>query len=170
MPTATMRRLLGPVAVIGVLAGIMAAAPAADAKIIAGQSIAGVKLGATKAQVKAALRGQTHEQPLVLGAELFYSGFLRIHFKSGHVDKLLSYSKKQQTAHGITIGSSRAQVKSTYPQARCVEGEVPAYHYCVMAGHAGGRKSYTGFLFEATGGVVEIELGYGSVTQALREP
>ena len=170
MPTATMRRLLGSVAVIGLLAGVMATAPAADAKILMGQSAAGAQLGATKAQVKAALRGQTHGQPLVLGAELFYSGFLRVHFKSGRVDKLLSYSDKQQTAQGITIGSSRAQVKRAYPQAKCAEGSNPVYLYCVLAGHAGRRKSYTGFLFEATSGVVEIELGYGNVTQALGKP
>jgi hypothetical protein len=170
MPTSTRRRLLGPVAVIGVLAGIMSIAPAAEAKIVTGQSVAGVQLGATKAQAEAALRGETHGQPLVLGAELFYSDFLRAHFKSGQVDKLLSYSNKQKTAQGITIGSSRTQLKSAYPQAKCAEGSNPAYLYCVLAGHAQGRKSYTGFLFEATGGVVEIELGYGSVTQALREP
>ena len=151
-------------------AGALAAAPTALANIVIGQSVAGVQLGATKAQAMAALRGQTHEQPAVLGAELFYSGFLRIHFTSGRVDKLLLYSKKQKTSKGITIGSSRAQLKSAYPQAKCEEGTTPVYLYCVMAGHAKGRKSYTGFLFEATGGVVEIELGFGSVTEALRKP
>jgi hypothetical protein len=170
MPTTAMRRLLGAVAMIGVLAGVMAATPVADAKIVVGQSVAGVQLGATQAQVKAVLRGQSHEQPLVLGAELFYSGFLRIHFSSRRVDKVLSYSDKQKTVQGITIGSSRAQLKSAYPQARCAEGTNPVYLYCVMGGHAQGRKSYTGFLFEETGGIVEIELGYGSVTQALSEP
>ncbi len=169
MPTSTMRRLLPPVAVIGVLAGT-GLVPTASAKIVAGQSIAGVQLGATKARATAALRGQTHGQPVVLGAELFYSDFLRIHFKNGQVDKLLSYSDKQKTAQGITIGSSRTQVTRAYPQAKCAEGTNPAYLYCVMGGHTQGRKSYTGFLFEATGGVVEIELGYGSVTQALGEP
>lgn len=145
-------------------------ANAAQASIVTGQSIAGVQLGATETQVKAALRGQTHEQPALFHSELFYNEFLRIFFKRGQVDKVLSYSNKQKTTQGITIGSTQTQIKSAYPKAVCEEGHNPVYFYCVLAGHAQGRKSYTGFLLEETGGVVEIELGYGSVKQALSKP
>jgi hypothetical protein len=171
MLTATRRRLLGPVAVIGVLAGMMVAAPTADATIVIGQSIAGVKLGDTASEVKAAMRSQSPEHPPFFHSEIFYSEYMRVFFKHGQVDKVLLYSKQQKTTKGITIASSRAQLKSAYPGAQCTEGAgPPAYFYCVMAGHAQGRKSYTGFLFEATGGIVEIELGYGSVAHGLSEP
>lgn len=152
-------------------AGTLAAAPAATATIVVGQSIAGVQLGDSEAQVKAALRGQSREQPSVFRSELFYNGFLRIHFKSKRADRILSFSKKQKTTKSITIGSSSSQLKHAYPQSKCVEGQDPVYLYCVIAGRAHGRRSYTGFLFEVpTGGVVEVELGLGSVTEALSKP
>ncbi len=48
-----MRRSISVVAVLGLLscAGIMVAAPSALANIVIGQSIAGVELGASEAQV-----------------------------------------------------------------------------------------------------------------------
>jgi len=144
--------------------------PAVSANVVIGQSIAGVKLGDSPAQVRAALRSQSHEEPQLDHGELWYSGFLRVFFTHNRVTQVLAYSKKQKTDKGITIGSSRAQLKRAYSKAKCAEGHTPVYLYCVMAGHAQGRKSYTGFLFEARGGVVEIELGYGSVAAALQNP
>lgn len=145
-------------------------APSAPANIIIGQSIAGVKLGDSEAQVKAALRGQSNEHPPVFHSELLYSDFLRIVFKHGRADKLVSYSSTQKTSKGITVGSSQAQVKHAYPKITCEEGQHPIYVYCVTGGHIHGHTSYTGFLCEGTVGVVEIELAYGSVAKGLREP
>jgi hypothetical protein len=154
---------------LGILTG--PATATADANIVVGQSVAGVKLGDTATQVRAALRGQSPEHPALFHDELFYNEFLRISFKQGHVDKVLSYSKHQRTTKGITIGSTQAKVRSAYPPAKCVEGKTPSYVYCVVGSRFQGRRSYTGFLSESpTGGAVEIELGFGSVGEALKHP
>lgn len=145
------------------------AAPSANATIVIGQSVAGVQLSATRAQVNRKLGPPVSH----IGPELLYpeSVGLRVRFKHGRVVKILSYLQRQQTSGGITIGSRRAQLARFYPHAKCQEGHSPAYLYCVVAAHLHGRASYTGFLFEAAdAGVVEIELGYGSVAQALKHP
>jgi hypothetical protein len=41
---------------------------------------------------------------------------------NGRVNGMLSFSKKQKTSKSITIGSSRAQMKRAYPQAKYAEG------------------------------------------------
>lgn len=153
-----MRRLLGPVAVIGVLAG-SGLVPAASANIVIGQSIGGVKLGDSKAELRQAF-GKPQK---VQFGEYFYATS-RISFRNGDVEGMLWFSKEQKTAKGITIGSSRAQLKSAYPSANCLQGPYgPGSLYCAVTGHMQGRKSYTSFLFgRATGGVEEIELGYGN--------
>jgi len=136
-------------------------AGSASASIVIGQSIGGVKLGDTPAQVKQALGKPSSSS----ATGLFYpSGVgLRVTLKSGHVDGVLSVSKKQKSTKGITIGSSLAALKAAYPRASCVEGPLgPSSLHCAVTARIGGRKSYTSFLFEtAGGGVGEIELGYG---------
>ncbi len=157
-----MRRLTD-VVVFGLLvaASALAAASVASAKIVEGQSIAGVKLGDSKAQVKQVLGTPSKTDP----NDFFYptSVGLRINFKGGRVDGILSFSKKQKTAKGITIGSSASKLKRAYPQAKCSAGPYgPSSLYCVLKSRSHGQPSYTGFLFETTtGGVAEIELGYG---------
>lgn len=151
-------------------AGLLAFAPSALASIVIGQSIAGVKLGASEAQVKAVLGPPTSNA----NGSLFYpsSVGLRIGITGGKVNDVLSFSKHQKTSKGITIGSSRAQMKRAYPQAKCAEGPYgPKSLYCAVLVRFHGRKSFTSFLFgAATGGVVEIELGYGvGLAQELKE-
>jgi hypothetical protein len=158
-----------PLAILLAVALLATGASTACANIVIGQSVAGVKLGATQVQVRQILGPTSSPFP----NELFYSlpVGLRIKFVHGRVERILSYSKRQRTSKGITIGSTHAQLQSAYPQDRCVEGQAPPYVYCVVAARFQGRSSYTGFLSESpTGGVVEIELGYGSVAQALKHP
>ncbi len=167
-----MRRRISVVAVLGLLtsAAIMAIAPIAEANIVIGRSIAGVRLGDSEAQVAALLGPPTSNE----NNSLFYPSSigLRIGMNAGRVDDVLSFSKKQKTSKGITIGSSRARVKSAYPQAKCAEGPYgPKSLYCAVVVRLHGRKSFTSFLFgTATGGVEEIELGYGvGIAQELKE-
>lgn len=165
----SLKSLRAPSAALPAVLVALAAAPVAHASIVIGQSAAGVKLGATQAQVKTVLGPP--ETPIA--NEFFYSlpVGLRITFKHGRVQQILSYSKRQRTTKGITIGSTHAQLESAYPKATCQEGQNPPYVYCVVGARFQGRPSYTGFLFEAIAGpVVEVELGFGSVTEALRHP
>jgi hypothetical protein len=133
----------------------------AEANIVIGQSVAGVNLGDTEAQVQQVLGPPSSH---VSGSFIYPTQVgLRVGFSHGRVDGVLSFSKKQKTSQGITIGSSRAQVKHAYPQASCLEGPYgPSSLYCAVSAHVHGRKSFTSFLFGTpTGGVTEIELGYG---------
>jgi hypothetical protein len=160
-----------PVPTIVVLLALGAtAAPAADARIIIGQSVGSIQLGASKAQVDHTL-GSAGSQS---GSErLWESARLRIKFVHGNAEQLLSGSKRQKTAQGVGIGSTRLQVQRAYPRATCQEGREPgpSYLYCVIGAHFQGKATYTGFLFEAAdAGVIEIELGFGSVAQALKHP
>ncbi|MFI4990732.1 MAG: hypothetical protein ACHQHO_07450 [Solirubrobacterales bacterium] len=149
---------------------LAAAASTADARILIGQSVGGVQLGATKAQVDRTLGGAGS----LSGSErLWESARLRVKFVHGNADQILSGSKRQKTESGVGVGSTSAQVRSAYPRATCQKGHEPGplYLYCVVAGHFQGRATYTGFLSESpTGGVVEVELGFGSVAQALKHP
>lgn len=149
---------------------LLATAPSALANIVIGQSIAGVKLGDSEAQVTAVLGPPTSNE----NGSLFYpsSVGLRIGVNAGKVNDVLSISKKQKTSKGITIGSSRTQMKRVYPNAKCAEGPYgPQSLYCAVLAHFHGRKSFTSFLFgTAKGGVTEIELGYGvGLAQELKE-
>ena len=93
-----MRRSISIVAVLGLLssAAIMVAAPIAEANIVIGQSIAGVKLGDSEARVTAVLGPPTSNA----NGSLFYpSGVgLRIGVNAGRVSDVLSFSKKQRPA------------------------------------------------------------------------
>jgi hypothetical protein len=175
-----MRRSISVMAVLGVLssAGIMVATPAALANIVIGQSIAGVKLGDSEAQVTTVLgppMSKENAGPLYPGIiNLYYPTTVGLHFTmtKERVSGMLSFSKKQKTSKGITIGSSRAQMKRAYPQAKCAEGPYgPQSLYCAVLARFHGRKSFTSFLFgTATGGTVEIETGYGvGLAQELKE-
>lgn len=141
--------------------GVLVVAPIALANVVIGQSIAGVKLGDSKAQVKKVLGSPSSSSatsfvyPTKIG--------LRVSFQHGQVSGVLSFSKKQKTAKGITVGSSTAALKSAYPQATCSEGPYgPSSLYCVMTARFHGRQSYTSFLVGMSGTVEEIELGYGN--------
>jgi hypothetical protein len=175
-----MRRSINVVAVLLALscAAIMVAAPSALANIVIGQSIAGVKLGDSEAQVIALLGEPASKEsagPAYPGVvNIVYPLSVGLHFTvtNGQVSGVLSFSKKQKTSKGITIGSSRAQMKRAYPKAKCAEGPYgPKSAYCAVLTHFHGRKSFTSFLFQtAKGGAVEIETGYGvGLAQELKE-
>jgi hypothetical protein len=161
MPPSPVRRLLCVLAALaGLLAGVLAAS--ASASIVIGQSIGGVKLGATPAQVKRALGPPLSDST---STDLLYPTHvgLRLTLKRGHVTGMLAISKQQKTNKGIGIGSSRAALKAAYPSASCLEGPYgPSSLYCAVTARFHGRKSYTSFLSATpTSGVTEIELGYG---------
>jgi hypothetical protein len=156
----------------------LALAPIAQANIVIGQSIAGVKLGDSEAQVTALLGPAASKEsagpayPGIVNLRYPTTVGLTVTLKAGRVYGILSFSKKQKTSKGITIGSSRAQMKKAYPHAKCLEGPYgPKSLYCAVLARFHGRKSFTSFLFQtATGGAVEIETGYGvGLAQELKE-
>ena len=158
--------------------GVLALAPSALASIVIGQSIAGVKLGDSEAQVTAVLGAPERKESAGAAypgvVNIYYPTSVGLHFTltNGRVSGALIFSKKQKTNKGIGMGSSRAQLKRAYPKAKCAEGPYgPQSLYCAVLARFHGRKSFTSFLFgTAKGGVVEIELGYGvGLAQELKE-
>ncbi len=172
------KRLLGAAAVIGLLssAGIMAAAPAALAKIVIGQSIAGVKLGDTEAQVRRLVGKPFACEPCSMKEKVwrYERGFEGvIAFDShGRLQSMWTGSKKQKTSKGIHAngfsfaghphGSSLAEIKKAYPSAKCTElPNSNGFAYCDLTSHYHGRKVDTDFLIKVgSAGVAEIAIGF----------
>jgi hypothetical protein len=168
MQTPTMRRLLGPVAVIGLLAGLVAAAPAANAKVVLGQSIAGVRLGESQSQVTAQLGAPTkmwppdtkgrvewnYDKPPLVGAVTFAA--------NGELTGMWTLSKWQRTTKGIGVGSSLAQVKKAYPKVKCITGPFgPKSVICILKSKLGGRVVETDFpFFIRSMGAREVDIDF----------
>jgi hypothetical protein len=177
-PQPVRRKSLAATLCVVLSLGLLAFAPSALANIVIGQSVAGVKLGASEAQVTAVLGAPERKEsagsayPGVVN--IYYPTSVGLHFTmtNGRVSGALIFSKKQKTNKGIGMGSSRAQLKRAYPKAKCLEGPYgPKSLYCAVLARFHGRRSFTSFLFgTAKGDVTEIELGYGvGLAQELKE-
>jgi hypothetical protein len=90
-----------------------AAAPA-TAKIVVPDSIAGVQIGMTRAQVKQVLGTPSTTS----GGGMGWAGRqLFATFGGGRLGGILTRSPRERTNKGIGVGSSRAEVKRAYPTA-----------------------------------------------------
>ena len=165
MRTSIMRRLFG---LVSVLVGIMVITPAAGAKIVVGQSIAGITLGESQAQVKAQLGPPTLEQPPdyrgnvewnydkppLLGAMSFAA--------NGELIGMWTSSRHQKTNKGIGPGSSLAQVRRAYSKAKCSTGPFgPKSLICVLRSKYHGRTVETAFpFFTRSMGAREVDINF----------
>lgn len=164
-----MRRSISVVAVLGLLTStaILAAAASAQATIIVGQSIDGVKLGESEAQVISTLGVPTYKMPGREGESSWgYPKTLegRIGFdKQLQVDGMWTISRHQKTNKGIGPGSSLAQVKKAYPKVKCSTGPFgPKSLICTLKSKLGGRAVETAFPFYTRAmGVREVDIGFG---------
>ncbi|HXA54878.1 MAG TPA: hypothetical protein VNV37_08395, partial [Solirubrobacteraceae bacterium] len=162
--------------VLGVLlsAGITVAAPTASAKVVIGQSIAGVKLGATEAQVRRLVGKPSACEPCSKSERLwrYARGFegIIIFDSAGRVKGMWTGSEAQATSKGIHAngfsgtghGSSLAEIKQAYPSAKCEEmPNSDGYATCDLISHYHGRKVDTNFLIKAaSAGVAEIAVDF----------
>ena len=124
------RRLAKLGAIIGsTITAAVALAPAmADAKIVVGEGIAGVKLGQTAAQVRSeagppwdssnATDGSFDWTYAIIGSkipqlsEVFFT-------PKGKVDSISTESPKEGTSKGIGMGAQEARIKKAYPSIVC---------------------------------------------------
>jgi len=158
-----MRRLCGLGAVLVVLGAALA--PAASAKIVVGQGIAGVKLGDTQARVRHLLgKPDDVQAPDRQGHSTwgYQRGLMgRVSFdKKRHVDGIWTGSKKQKTSKGITVGSSLARLKAAYPKIKRSVGPFgPNSLICVLKSRFHRRTVETSFpFFTAALGVREVDV------------
>lgn len=181
------RRVRGFLTVLGVLAGLMVAAPAALATIVVGQGIAGVKLGDSEAQVKQVLgkpssicstcNSSTPNEWWYNTGRIGRNFFGPIDFDStGHVMGMFTGSGSQMTSKGIhpelhgpklivrKRGSSLAEVRRAYPHVMCdAPPKSQGYAMCQLTSHYLGRKVITTFTIQSTRtGVDAIEIDFAT--------
>jgi hypothetical protein len=135
-------------------------------RIVLGQSIAGVKLGESEAQVTATLGAPAYKMPEGQNTSWGYPKGLegRIGFDhSAHVNSMWTLSRHQKTNKGIGPGSSLKQLRKAYPAVKCATGPFgPTSLICVLKSRHGGRTVETTFpFFTRSAGVREVEIGLG---------
>ena len=104
-----------------------AAAASQNLTIVVGQGEAGVKIGATEAQVEKAI-GQPGSKEH-LATETIWKGFKTfrgvVSFDHHRVSSMWTANKKLKTNKGISIESTVARVQHAYPTAKCTLGTGP---------------------------------------------
>jgi hypothetical protein len=144
--------------------GLLASATA-QASIVVGKSIDGIKLGETEAQVTQALGVPAYKTPEGSETSWGYPKTLegRVGFKSGHVVGMWTASKSQKTNKGIGPGSKVAAVKRAYPAAKCSAGPFgPQSLICTLKSKYHGRTVETTFpFFSRSAGAREVDVDFG---------
>jgi hypothetical protein len=162
-------RIAIAVGAVGMAIGVLLPS-AASAKIVVGQSIDGVKLGMTEAEVEAVTGPPGFKEPPDFEGHIAWKypaglegavGF----DKEGRVEGLWTSSKSQKTSKGIGPFSSYAKFRRAYPKLKCGPGPwVPKKSLdCEIKGTFQGKPVVTSILFYTKAlGVREVDLGYAS--------
>jgi len=162
-----MRRKIGGAVVLGLVPGVMvlAMAASAQAKIVVGVGMAGIKLGESEAQVMTTLGAPTYKTPEGKVTSWGYPTTLegRIGFTRGHVSGMWTISKHQKTSKGVGPGSSLAQVRKAYPAAKCVTGPFgPKSLICSLKSRYLGKAVESSFVFFTRSvGAREVDIDFG---------
>lgn len=150
----------------------------ASATIVVGQSIAGVKLGDTMAQVLKAVGKPSWKEHFTTGPskgqtnwsyEHGFDGIIGFN-RAGRVNGMWTASPNQSTSTGIHPGNDAknmhgavlARVKKTYPTATCDVGALgPQSEVCNVRSTYRGRAVITAFVFRyKQNGLSEVDFGY----------
>ncbi|HEX6390583.1 MAG TPA: hypothetical protein VFZ89_14085 [Solirubrobacteraceae bacterium] len=145
--------------VLATAVALVALAPAAQAKIVVQESIAGVKVGMSAKQVREVLgapRSVSYPKDEIQGSFKHYDYGLTDVFitrgTSGVVFNITTRSRAQRTASGIGVGSTRKALQRAFPKAKCQN------RYCSI-GEARPGKTVTSFFLSATFRVRQVALG-----------
>ena len=150
----------GALVALTVTALALALAAAAGATIVPQRAMAGIDLGMTKAQVERAagkpLRIEHAKNEFGSLTRLVYPGSVVVDFQgNANVTAVSTTGKKERTARGVGVGSTRAQVIRLVPGARC-ETQV-AFAHCFV-GSFTPRKRVTDFTL-SHGRVTRVTVG-----------
>lgn len=137
------RRVAVPAALAAAVA--LAVPAVAQAKIVPGQSVAGVSLGDTAAKVKRVL-GTPDRGSNVLNYRYLKRHGLGVYFVGGRVLEITVLRKPQATANGVRVGTPRATLVRKFPKARCAPAVVGRNAFeCRLPGRFRGRTTETVF-------------------------
>jgi len=135
-----MRRLV----LVGAVAAALMVAGSAEAKLIPQRGMAGVALGMSRVQVRAALGTPSRvvhaRNEFGVYTEFRYAGrALRLVFQgNGGLTSISTTGRAQRTRTGVGVGSTEAQVKHGVPGVRC-DGGASARH-CFLGTFSAGKR------------------------------
>ena len=146
---------------IAIAAGVVALAPAASGAIVPQRAMAGISLGMTRAQVtrvagKPLRVAQLHNEFGAL-TRLSYPGAVVVDFQGNStVTAVSTTGTRERTAHGVGVGSTRAQVLRHVPGARCET--TAGFAHCYVGSFGPGTR-VTDFVL-ARGRVTRVTVGF----------
>jgi len=154
-----MRSLLIALAALAVLA------PAADAKLVVQESLAGVKLGMKAAEVRDVLGEPKHVdypkndiQGTVKHMDYGLTDVYLYRGEKGTVYTVTTTSRRQRTDKGIGVGSTESALRKAIPRAKCMSfGD---FRDCTVGKQTAGQKVTAFVISPSTMKVKRITLGY----------
>lgn len=135
-------------AAAAVCLAILVAAGGASAQIKPGRGMSRVELGMTARQVQAKLG-----RPVAKAGWKWYYPRVTIRFRNRRVVELTTTRSAERFANGLGVDSSEAEVRATFPRARCAPWS--RYRRCRL-GTGAPRSRVTDLVIGTTGRVITV--------------
>ncbi len=143
-------------AAIAIAATALVLTPIASATIVPQRSMAGISLGMSRMQVTRLagkpLRAEHRSNEFGSLSRLVYAGSITVDFQGNRtVTAISTTGRRERTARGLGVGSTRADVQRLVPGIRCET--TAGFAHCYVGRFEPGRR------------VTDFRLSYGVVTR-----